>query len=628
MGKYEKLAEDIIKHVGGKENVDSLTHCITRLRFRLKDEEKADDDVLKNMAGVVTVVKSSGQYQVVIGNHVADVFDEVCAQLGISGENQAEKKEEQKEKQSFSKKIMDFVTGIMMPIVPVLAASGMIKGILAILQFAGVLASDSGLYMLFNGISDAVFYFLPIMLGYTSAVKLKMDPFIGLVVGAALVYPTLQSTDLIIGGFVINVSYTSTVLPIILTNFLAAFLYKRLVKIVPSVIKTFFVPMLTLLIAVPAGFLVIGPVANEISNWIASGIMAIYNLSPVLAGILLGGLWQILVVFGIHMGLTAVAYVQLLSGQPTPIFALTCCSPSFSQTATVFAIWLKTKDKKLKEIALPAWVSGVFGVTEPAIYGITLPRIKFFVISCIGAALGGAYAGFSGMLYYQLAGLGIFSITAFMGGEMPVGAVVMNYGIVVLISMAFSFAATWILYKDETSEEKETLNTAKNLSQAVSEAEEPSLGKTEEIMAPVSGIVLPLSQAKDEAFASEVMGKGVVIEPSDGKVYAPADGIVTALFPTLHAIGITTDGGAEILIHVGIDTVRLNGEGFTAHIGQGDRIKTGDLLLEFDQKFIEEKKFSTQTPVIVTNIANMKEMQIEMPEKIQAGKKLMSIVLG
>ncbi len=236
MRKYEKLAADIIKNVGGKSNIISLTHCITRLRFRLKDESKADDNVLKNMDGVVTVMKSSGQYQVVIGNHVADVYEEICMQAGIS----AEEKETADEKQPLSKQIMDLVTGIMMPIVPIMAAGGMIKGILAILTFAGWMDPEGGIYSLLSGVADAVFYFIPILLGYTSAKKLKLDPFIGLAIGAALVYPTLQNADLMILGINVNVSYTNTVLPIILTNMFAAFLYKRLVKIIPSVIKTFF----------------------------------------------------------------------------------------------------------------------------------------------------------------------------------------------------------------------------------------------------------------------------------------------------------------------------------------------------------------------------------------------------
>lgn len=615
MRKYEQLAADIIKNVGGKSNIISLTHCITRLRFRLQDESKAEDDILKKMDGVVTIMKSSGQYQVVIGNHVAEVYEEVCVQTGISSEENAKEKEAGGVKQPLSKQIMDLVTGIMMPIVPIMAAGGMIKGILAILVFAGWMNPESGIYSLLSGVADAVFYFIPILLGYTSAKKLKLDPFIGLVIGAALVYPTLQNADLDILGFNVNVSYTNTVLPIILTNMFAAFLYKRLVKVIPTVIKTFFVPMLTLIIAVPLGFVVIGPVANMIADWIAAGIMGVYNFSPILAGILLGGFWQILVVFGVHMGLSAVAMVQLGSGQPTPIYALTCCSPSFSQTATVFAIWLKTKDEKLKNIALPAWVSGIFGVTEPAIYGITLPRVKFFIISCIGAALGGAYAGFSGMLYYQLAGLGIFSITAFMGGEMSVGAVIFNYTVVTLISMAFSFAVTFVLYKDEPVDEAKSLSDEKVTTD----------GKKTVLYAPMKGKILPLSQAKDEAFSQGLLGNGIVIEPDEGRIYSPADGLVSVLFPTLHAIGIQTDTGAELLIHIGLNTVELNGQGFKAHIKQGDRIKKGDLMIEADLNFIKEKNLCTQTPVIVTNTEDMGDFIFSEATDVEPGDEIMTV---
>lgn len=615
MRKYEQLAADIIKNVGGKSNIISLTHCITRLRFRLQDESKAEDDILKKMDGVVTIMKSSGQYQVVIGNHVAEVYEEVCVQTGISSEENVKEKEAGGVKQPLSKQIMDLVTGIMMPIVPIMAAGGMIKGILAILVFAGWMNPESGIYSLLSGVADAVFYFIPILLGYTSAKKLKLDPFIGLVIGAALVYPTLQNADLDILGINVNVSYTNTVLPIIFTNMFAAFLYKRLVKVIPTVIKTFFVPMLTLIIAVPLGFVVIGPVANMIADWIAAGIMGVYNFSPILAGILLGGFWQILVVFGVHMGLSAVAMVQLGSGQPTPIYALTCCSPSFSQTATVFAIWLKTKDEKLKNIALPAWVSGIFGVTEPAIYGITLPRVKFFIISCIGAALGGAYAGFSGMLYYQLAGLGIFSITAFMGGEMSVGAVIFNYTVVALISMAFSFTVTFVLYKDEPVDEAKSLSDEKVTTD----------GKKTVLYAPMKGKILPLSQAKDEAFSQGLLGNGIVIEPDEGRIYSPADGLVSVLFPTLHAIGIQTDTGAELLIHIGLNTVELNGQGFKAHIKQGDRIKKGDLMIEVDLNFIKEKNLCTQTPVIVTNTEDMGDFIFSEATDVEPGDEIMTV---
>lgn len=609
MRKYEKLSEEIIANVGGKENIGGLTHCVTRLRFQLKDESKANDEVIKNMEGVVTLMKSAGQYQVVIGNHVPDVYDEVCLQTGIdSGSTASDTK-----KMSVGAYLIDFVSGLMGPILAVLTASGMIKGVLAIAVFANWIDNTSGLYAVLNGVGDAIFCFFPVALGYSSANKLKIDPFVGLTIGAALMYPSLQNVDLDVVGLAINVSYQSTVLPVILTTIFASFIYKPLMKIIPDVVKTFVVPMITLLIAIPLGFIAIGPVANTISTWIADIVMGIYSFSPVLAGVVMGAGWQILVIFGVHMGLVAVALVQLYgNGQPTPIFALSNAA-SYAQTAVVFAIWLKTKDKKLKSIALPAWISGIFGVTEPAIYGVTLPRMKYFIISCIGSAIGGAYAGFSGLLVYQMAGMGIFAIPGFLGGEMAVGMIMFHLIVSIAAATIFSFVVTMILYKDDKDVE-ETKNSVsmKTMSETIS--------------APIKGEVLPLSESKDQAFALGALGQGVVIVPSEGKVYAPATGTVTTLFPSLHAVGITTDDGVQILIHVGLDTVQLQGEGFTAHIAQGDKVSKGQLLLDFDIPFIKEKGYEIETPIIITNSKDLLDIVETKNKTVSRNDELFTVL--
>lgn len=614
MRKYEQLAADIIKNVGGKENINGLTHCITRLRFQLKDEGKANDEVIKNMDGVVTLIKNAGQYMVVIGNHVPEVFAEVCHQAGISGDAQ---QPTEKKKLSVGATIIDFISGTMMPILAVLCASGMIKGILSVLTFAGWMNPASGIYTLLSGVADAIFMFFPVALGYTTAKKVKIDPVVGITIGAGLMYPTLQNVDLSIFGMTINVSYQSTVLPVILTTIVASWLYKWLMKVIPDVVKNFVVPMITLLIAVPLGFIVIGPAANALSSWIANAIMALYNFSPMLAGALMGAAWQLLVILGVHMGLVAVAIVQLASGQPTPVLSL--CNPaSFSQTAVVFAIWLKTKNKKLKELALPAWISGIFGVTEPAIYGISLPRVKYFVISCIGAAIGGAYTGFQNLLVYQMGGLGIFSIPGYLGGTMPAGKIMLHVAIALLLAMAFSFIVTFLLYKDEEiteTEEKQPELTEKKTGAA-----------NETIGSPIKGSVLPLSEAEDEAFSLGVMGKGIVLIPEEGKVYAPADGTVATLFPTLHAVGITTDAGAEILIHIGMDTVRLDGEGFKAHVAQGDRVKKGQLLIEFDMEMIKGKGYSLQTPMIITNSADLADVAETQEKTVKVSDEVLTVI--
>ncbi|MBM6837244.1 PTS glucose transporter subunit IIA, partial [Clostridium saudiense] len=558
MGKYEGLVKDIIKNIGGKENINSLTHCVTRLRFVLNDEAKANDDVLKNMDGVVTVIKSAGQYQVVIGNHVPDVYKEVCAQAGIPGSAPSQ----DGPKLSFKDKIFDTITGIFMPSIAVMTAVGMLKGFLALAVFLGWMSDRTGIYTLIYNISDALFLFMPVVIGYTSANKFGMDPMVGLAIGAALMYPDLQNVDLDIFGRIINVSYTGTVLPIIVTNIIAAFLYKKLNKVIPDVVKTFFTPLIVIVICAPLGFLAIGPAANAVADWLLNVIMSIYSFSPIVAGLVLGGLWQVMIMFGVHTIFAITAIITLMSGNPTPIFAL-IFTVSFAQTATVFAIWLKTKNKKLKSIALPAWISGIFGVTEPAIYGVTLPRVKQFVISCIGGALGGAYIGAVGILHWQMAGMGIFAIPGFIQVGGDTGRILMHVGISLVISMGFSFVATIFTFRDEKVKEEVV--------------EKKELNGEENISAPIQGKVIPLSKVEDQAFAGGDLGNGVAIIPSVGEIKAPFDGEITTLFPTLHAIGITGDNGIEMLIHIGFDTVKLNGKPFTAKVKQGDHVKKGDL---------------------------------------------------
>lgn len=592
MSKYEKLVNDIIKNVGGKENVNSLTHCITRLRFQLKDESIAKDEVLKKMDGVITVMHGGGQYQVVIGNHVTEVYDEACKQLGIKSGSVSE----EPTKKGVGAFLIDFISSVMGPCINVLCASGMIKGFLSIFTFFGWMSQASGIYQILNACGDALFYFFPILLGYTTAKKLKIEPFVGLLIGAGLIYPTIQNVDLEVFGLTLNVNYTSSILPVIFTVVFASFIYKPLNKMIPDVIKSFFVPMIVLIVSMPIGFMLIGPVMTEVSNFIGNMITLGYNFSPAFAGLLIGSLYQVMVIFGVHAALGAVAFIQLAAGEPT--FLGFMAGTTFTQTAVVFAIWLKTKDKKLKSVALPAIISGIFGVTEPAIYGVTLPRIKFFIISCIGAGLTGAYLGLTDTLLWQLTGLGIFTIPGFIGGTVAIGKILLNVIIALAIGIAFSFVTTYILYKDESKNEVE---------------EKPFVTQKREnyktsIIAPLKGEVVDLSEAEDEAFALGALGDGVVIKPKEGKVFSPIDGTISVLFPTLHAVGITGDSGVEMLIHVGFNTVQMEGKGFKAHIKQGDNVKKGQLILDVDLKEIEKAGFSTQTPVIVSNSNDMIEL--------------------
>ena len=576
MVKYEELVNFIIKNIGGKENVISLTHCVTRLRFQLKDESKANDEVLKANDGIITVMHTAGQYQIVIGNHVGDVYETILPKLGLSGEVV-----ETKNKTSIKDKFVDLVSSIFMPAIGMLCACGMIKGLNTILSFAGIYSSTSGLYTLIDAIGDSIFYFFPVIIGYTSAKKFKLTPFVGMVIGLALCYPTINGADLSIVGIQMNVSYTSTVLPVILTVAVAAPMERLLNKYIPDVVKSFLTPMIVILLSTILGYMIIGPVANTVAGWLSDGVLSLYSISPVLAGIVFGGLWQVFVVFGVHIPFIVLAIMNLAAGHPDPILSLQAFV-AFSQTAVVLAIFLKTKQKKLKSICFPAIISGVFGVTEPAIYGITLQRLPMFVISCIGGSLSGAYAAFAGLKYQQMAGMGIFEMPA-MFPQNGTGAAMFQCVIASAFAIIPTFIAAYVFYRDDYKED----NVTESLS--------------EEVNQPIEGKIIPLNQVEDDAFSQEVLGKGIAIIPSEGKVYAPFDGTVITLFPTKHAIGIVSDNGCEVLIHIGMNTVQLNGKYFTSHVQQGDKVKKGQLLVEFDIDHILQEGYNLETPVIITN---------------------------
>lgn len=576
MVKYEELVNFIIKNIGGKENVISLTHCVTRLRFQLKDESKANDEVLKANDGIITVMHTAGQYQIVIGNHVGDVYETILPKLGLSGEVV-----ETKNKTSIKDKFVDLVSSIFMPAIGMLCVCGMIKGLNTILSFAGIYSSTSGLYTLIDAIGDSIFYFFPVIIGYTSAKKFKLTPFVGMVIGLALCYPTINGADLSIVGIQMNVSYTSTVLPVILTVAVAAPMERLLNKYIPDVVKSFLTPMIVILLSTILGYMIIGPVANTVAGWLSDGVLSLYSISPVLAGIVFGGLWQVFVVFGVHITFIVLAIMNLAAGHPDPILSLQAFV-AFSQTAVVLAIFLKTKQKKLKSICFPAIISGVFGVTEPAIYGITLQRLPMFVISCIGGSLSGAYAAFAGLKYQQMAGMGIFEMPA-MFPQNGTGAAMFQCVIASAFAIIPTFIAAYVFYRDDHKED----NVTESLS--------------EEVNQPIEGKIIPLNQVEDDAFSQEVLGKGIAIIPSEGKVYAPFDGTVITLFPTKHAIGIVSDNGCEVLIHIGMNTVQLNGKYFTSHVQQGDKVKKGQLLVEFDIDHILQEGYNLETPVIITN---------------------------
>ena len=579
MRKYEQLARDIIKNVGGKENIVELKHCITRLRFTLEDESKANDEVLKNTDGVVSVVKAIGQYMVVIGEHVTEVYDEVMLQLGAVKENAAPR---QGKKQSPLDLFLGVVMAGMGPCLNLLCACGMIKGLTSILTMFG-LAMDSGVYQLLNAAGDCIFYFLPVILGYNVAQKFEIDPFFGLLLGAALTYPSIQSVDLNFFGYVVNASYASSFLPVLVGLAVAVPLYKFLHKRISPSFKGFLTPMLTLLVVFPLTFIVIGPLANLVGTGINYVLNLLFALSPVLGGIILGGVWQILVMFGVHGIPSMFAFYDLLAGNPSMIIGITgmIC---FAVAGTLLAVVTKTKRTDLKSQSGSAMTSAILGITEPAMYGIIVPRKKLLLTTCLAGAAGGLIVGLFDMKAQTYAGLGIVGVLGYLK---PDGST--NY-LALIALVVVPFVLAWILgmmvFTDDDSG-KGGSNDKENTSCAVK--------------SPVDGQVKAMKECSDDVFASETLGRGCLILPKNGNVYAPLTGTVTTLFPTKHAIGITGENGVEVLIHVGINTVNLDGQGFEAKVKEGDRVHEGQLLLVFDKDAIEKAGLSTEIPVVITN---------------------------
>ncbi|MGX7174565.1 beta-glucoside-specific PTS transporter subunit IIABC [Enterococcus ratti] len=631
MGKYEELAKKIVKEVGGKENVISLTNCITRLRFKLKEESKANTEVLKNMDGVVTVMQAGGQYQVVIGNHVPDVRKDVDAILGV-----LEPVADGGPKGNLFDQFVDILSGIFQPILAPLSAAGMLKGVNAILAFAlGAKFSAGSTYAVINAMGDGLFLFLPMFIGYTAMKKFGGSPFLGMMIASSLIYTGFldgsittkfaEAGGLNFFGIPFSVpaaGYGSTAMPIIAATAFCAFLEKQLRKIIPDVVKLFLVPFFTALIGIPLAFLIIGPIMNVVSDGLGSGLLAVQDFNPILFGAIIGFSWQILVMFGMHWALIPFVIIAISQGNPTSLLTGSG-TVSFAQTGAVLAVMLKTKNVKLKELSVPAFLSGLFGVTEPAIYGVTLPKKKPFWASCIVGGILGAISMSLGIKAYTMGGLGIFHYTSVItpDGDMTYAIYSMVLDIVAITA---SFALTWVLGFDDDAP---TIRLSKEDAKKAATGQNKQLSK-EEIFSPIIGDVLPLSEARDGAFAEGTLGKGAVIQPQSEEVVAPFNGTVMTLFPTKHAIGLISENGTELLIHIGIDTVQLEGKYFETFVSQGAVVNKGDVLVKFDKKAIEESGYSTQIPIIITNTIDYADVLLTSKKTIRTDETLLTAVVS
>lgn len=616
--EYKALAQDILRRVGGKENIVSLVHCATRLRFKLKDNGKADAEGLKANPGVIMVVESGGQFQVVIGNHVHDVWLAVRQEAGLSDDS--EPVAESVEKGSLLGQIIDVVSGIFTPFIGVLAASGILKGILALAVVCGWLTPQQGTYKIWFAASDALFFFFPLFLGYTAGKKFGGNPFVSMVIGGALTHPLMiqafeasqapgAAVEHFLGIPVTFINYSSSVIPIILASWVCCWLERKSNALLPSSMKNFFTPAICLAVVVPLTFLLIGPLATWLSHLLAQGYQIIYAVAPWLAGAAMGALWQVCVIFGLHWGLIPLMINNLtVLGHDSMLPML--LPAVMGQVGAVLGILLKTRDARQKVLAGSAFSAGIFGITEPAIYGLTLPLRRPFIFGCVSGAIGGAIVGFSNANVYSFGFGNIFTVAQMIppqGLDSTVWGGIVGIFAALIISCGLTFFAG--------------LPRASAAPGAVAVAPVSA----NDILAPMSGSVIALDQVPDSTFASGLLGKGVAIIPAVGKVIAPFTGEVASLFQTKHAIGLQSDSGIELLIHVGIDTVKLDGVPFTAHVKEGDRVQAGDLLIEFDRQAILDAGYDLATPIIISNSDDYREIDTVAPSAVEAGQPLLSV---
>lgn len=620
MSTNKEIAVRVLDAVGGKENVNSVVHCATRLRFKLKDEEKADTNRLIQDDDVIQVVQSGGQYQVVIGSHVSDVYRELTGVANFDGES-----EKSAEKGNPLNQLIDIISSIFTPFLGAMAGAGVLKGFLTLAVTMNWLGADSGVYTVWYAIADGLFTYLPVMLAFTAAKKFKTNEFLAVSLAMALVHPSItelagQTLSFVGIPVIIGASaYTSSVIPIILAVFLQSYVERFFKKVIPSFLQIICVPLAVFLIMAPVTFIVVGPLGTIVGNLLGSGYDAIYNLSPILAGAIMGGLWQVFVMFGMHWGFVPIAMVNLTQfGFDTMVPML--LPAVLAQGGAALAVFFITKNVKLKGLALSSTITSLFGITEPTVYGVTLPLKKPFIAACISGAIGGAIVGFSQVKNYTFGLVSLLSLPSFIPQDTQDMSGLIAAAIGTAVAFGAAFVLTFVLRFEDQPNPADT-DTEK------SKVPAPSITNERVVLSsPLAGRVVPLNEVKDQVFSSGAMGKGIAIDPANGTLVAPADGTITTLFPTGHAIGLTTTDGVEILMHIGMDTVELEGKGFEIFVKQEDQVKKGDLLVKFDLSLIKEAGYSTVTPIVVTNTPNYLDVLDMNQEDVLQGEDFLAII--
>lgn len=591
---YSVTAKELIKKLGGEKNVDSLTHCMTRLRFVLKDESGIDDKAVENIPGVMGIMKKGGQYQVIIGNNVAKCYAEINKLYGFSDTASSNGK---KVKRNPVTVALDFISGCMTPMIPAIIAGGLIKVLLVVLgpSLLNVISATGDTYIIMNAIGDAAFYFLPVFIAVTASKKLGCNTYLAIMVAAMLLYPDLIT---LLGGEaptklfgfipVIHGSYSSSVIPAMLATILLKYVEKLVDKITPEWSKNFLKPLLIVLITAPITLCLLAPLGLVIGNGLQFVLNYIYNFAPWLAMALFAAFMPFIVMTGMHWAFVPAALLAISNPGYELMLLPAMLASNIAQAGATFAVAVKTKDSKMRQIAIPAGISALLaGVTEPAMYGVTLKLKKPMYAACIAGGVGGVIMGIVKLKAYAFATPCLTAIVQFIS---PDGGKNMLFAcIIAALSFVLSFVLALIMTKNKAETTEETS----------SPKAEGSADLT--IANPVSGEVIALSEVNDATFSSGVLGEGYAVIPTEGKVTAPFDGKVETLMDTHHALGLVSNSGIEMLIHVGLETVTLNGKYFTPKVAEGDSFKKGDVLLTFDLEAIKKEGYDTTTPVVISN---------------------------
>lgn len=633
---HQETAQEIIKAVGGTNNINSVYHCITRLRFELKDNDKVDNGTLKKLDKVMGTNISGDQFQVIIGNDVPKVFDAMVKEHPALQQSSEKKETKSDNKKNVILKIFETIAGVFAPMLPAITAAGMLKGLLALFVSLGWMSAGTDTYRILSAIGDGVFHYLPLLIAVSAARKFGSNPFVAIALGTALMYPdmsTLLSSGesvAFIGIPVTAVSYASSVIPILLAVWLMSYVEKWVDRVIPAALKLLLVPLITLLVMVPVTLIAIGPLGTFVGNGLSGGINWLLNEGGLIAGIVLGGAMALIIMTGMHYALVPIILSNIATLGFDKFLPLTYIS-NMGQAGATLGVFFRAKDKKLKTVALSTSFTALMGVTEPAMYGVNMKYKKPFAAAMIGSAVGGGFALAFGAKAYVLAGNGgLPGLPSLIGQTFWYSLIGMILAFVVGAIMSTVFG---IKEEEGDAEALAQFSPGASSAPAAAPSNEAAAVNVEDMgaptptsdataVAPMTGKAIPLKEVNDPTFGDELMGKGVAFVPSVGELVSPVTGTVMNVFKTKHAIVVRSDDGMELLIHVGINTVKLRGEYFESHVEAGTRVQAGDKLLSFELDQIA-KEYDITTAMVVTNTADYKDIQPVNLGEIMMGQEVL-----